>query len=318
MKNLRRSPAPGLVAAVVFCISLSQIAHADDVFINERFPIKNSDQLSPPFVEATNECAAHVRVLSAVPHATVQVLLNGSTVIGGPIIAQFGTIAVPLNINYPQLKTGDKISATQTVNGITSKPTDPPMVVGAMPATLPAPVVDSKIYACGHIVPVHSLVSGTRVEVRDFAADADPNAANTIIGSGATPNDWGNDWDPVVTSSLTQDHLLRARQMACTGVVSPLSNNAEAVQKDPPLTAPKIDPYIPGNDAVTLHGLFNGAEVTVTQNGQRVGDGFATGETNWVGVSPPLGNSGVSAEQDCACMARSRNRNRQHNCLDPF
>jgi hypothetical protein len=280
-----------LIAIAVIGISgvcLSHMASADDVFVNERFPIRGEDELSPPIVDPANECASHVLVKFAVPHATVQVLLNGVTSIGGPIVAPFGTIAVPLDASHPQLKTGDRISATQTVNGITSKPTDPPMVVGAMPAALPAPVVDPKIYACGQIVPVRSLISGTTVEVRDFAASSDPNAVNTIIGTGETPNDWGSDWAPVVTSSLIQDHLLRARQTACTGIKSALSANPATVLKEPSLNAPKIDPWVSGNDAVTLRDLLTGAVVNVMQGGGAKGSGLATGDVNWVGVKPPL------------------------------
>jgi hypothetical protein len=72
---------------------------------------------------------------SFVPKATVKVFLNGTTLIGGPIAPKQGFYAVPLT---QALHVGDKITATQTVNGVTSVPSQP-MVVGAMPAKLPRP-----------------------------------------------------------------------------------------------------------------------------------------------------------------------------------
>src|SRR5215471_9132625 len=179
-------------------------AYADDVYINPKYPITGhgGPALSPPHVDQTNECAIHVYVDSFLPKATVKVFLNGTTLIGGPIAPKQGFYAVPLT---QALHVGDKITATQTVNGVTSAPSQP-MVVGAMPAKLPAPDVSSAVYACGRIVSVSGLVSGANVEVRD-------NHLGTIIGHGSTPNDWGDDWSPVFTASLANGHDVSARQL---------------------------------------------------------------------------------------------------------
>jgi hypothetical protein len=131
------------VIAGVFC---GGRAFADEIVLNKNFPIRNpkgGSNLSPPNVEATNECAVAVYVDAFVPHATVTVVLNGASVIGGPVAPEFGFAAIPLT---PALHTGDKITATQTVNGVKSAPSTP-MVVGAMPATLNAPVVGDAIFA---------------------------------------------------------------------------------------------------------------------------------------------------------------------------
>jgi hypothetical protein len=271
--------------ACAFSAGPAAMAFADDVFINDRFPLQNANELSPPRVDATNECSPAVRVSSVVPYATVIVTLNGMTQIGGPFVVKYGSAAVPLNATHPQLKSGDRITATQTVNGLTSQPTDPPMVVGSMPPTLPPPVVDPKIYACGQVVPVTGLVPGVSVEVQDFAGSTDPNAPSAGIGKGQTPNDWGNDWAPVVTPSLTEAHQLRAVQSSCTGVISGLSVDPATVLKDPPVNPPKIEPWLPRGDAVTLSDLFTGAGVKVVQDGKGIGGGLATGERNWIGVA---------------------------------
>ena len=158
-------------------------ASADDVVINKRYPVSTKD-LSPPNVEATNECAVAVYVDGFVPHATVTVYVNGAKDVA--IAPEFGFAAVPL---MHALHTSDKVTATQTVNGVTSKPSAP-MTAGAMSTHLTPPTVTPPIYACGQVVPVNGLTSGVKVEVRDATA-------GSIIGNGATPNDWGNDWAPV-------------------------------------------------------------------------------------------------------------------------
>src|SRR5262249_12820793 len=66
-----------------------------------------------------------------------------------------------------------------------------------------------------------ALISGVTVEVRD-------RTTGSVIGNGSTPNDWGIDWDPVLTSPLNAGHMVDARQFACTGVPpSPYSAASE-------------------------------------------------------------------------------------------
>jgi len=283
-----------LFAIAVGCFSAAT-ANADDVVINKKYPVSDKN-LSPPNVEATNECATSVYVDSFVPHATVTVYLNGTTIIGGPVAPQFGFAAISLA--HP-LHTGDKVTATQTVNGITSKPSTP-MVAEAMPNKLPAPTVTPPIYACGRIVPVNGLTSGVKVEVRDATA-------GMTVGNGATPNDWGNDWAPVGTSSLTAGHAIEARQVACTGVTSPFSTS-HAVSGDPsPIGAPSVDPPVVGNDAITANDLLVGADLQAFNGASALGSGFATAATNYMKVSPKIATGEqVTADQVlCATSAKS-------------
>lgn len=225
----------------VLLIGLCGVARADDS-INERWPIKGPESLSPPHVEPTNECSKKVYVDSFIPHATVKVFLNGTILIGGPVAPNFGFAAIQLS---QKLHAGDKVTATQTVNGFTSQPSAV-MIVGQMPATLPAPSVDPKIYACGRIVPVHGLTPGVDVEVRDIAT-------NSVIGNDATPNDWGSTWDPVFTSALVSAHQITANQSACTGVKSPNAPARPVLSAPNPPNPPILDSPIIGNDAITAH-----------------------------------------------------------------
>jgi hypothetical protein len=286
------------IAGLIFAIALGSLAiraaHADEVVVNKRYPI--SKNLSPPNVEATNECAVSVYVSGFVPHATIKVILNGASLIGGPVAPKFGYAAITLT---GPLHQGDRVTATQTVNGVASQPSAP-MVVGAMPNTLPVPVVDPPIYACGGVVPVGGLVSGVQVEVRD-------TSAGVTVGTGATPNGWGNDWAPVVTSSLVAGHQIEARQSSCTGVVSPYSNS-QAVDADPsPIGAPLLDPPVVGNDAIGARNLLVGADLRAYNGGTLIGSGFATGPANTMGVWPRIvAGEVVTADQAlCATSPKS-------------
>lgn len=279
-------------ATVLLIASVSALA-AKDVVINKNWPIRNnagSPELSPPVVEQTNQCATQVFVWGFVPGATITVFIGGSTVIGGPVDSTWGFIVVPtthpLNIN-------DKITAIQEVNGVKSKPSAV-MTVGAMPSTLPQPKVDPRMYQCGRVVDVSNLVSGVNVEV------IDTTASNAVIGNGSTPNLWGNDWDPIVTSSLALSHKISARQSACTGVKNVKDAAPLPVLKDPtPFLAPTFETPIVGNTAVTLNGLYIGAIVQIFQ-GAAIGSGGANSTSNWFGTDkiqavPPAAK--VTAQQ---------------------
>jgi len=281
-------------AAVALLPRFMADAHAGEVYVNEHWPIRGSSNLSPPVVSLTNECSASVYVESFVPHATITIYLNGSTVIGGPVAPPFAFGAIALT---QALHTGDKITARQTVNGVQSQ-LSAEMIVGAMPANLPAPAIDPHIFACGQVVPVQGLTPGANVEVRDLNT-------GTVIGNGATPNDWGSDWDPVSTSPLVAGHLITARQSSCTGVTSADAPGRAVVADPSPITAPHLDQPVIGNDTITAHGLFTGALLRAFQ-GAGIGSGYATGETNWMGVSPRIAASpAVTAQQDL-CVAGTR------------
>jgi hypothetical protein len=278
--------AAGMLAAVLTA------AQDKKIVINERWPIRGPNgepTLSPPHVEQTNECSKAVYVDSFVPGATIRVFLNGVTLIGGPFPATFGFAAVPL---ASALNPGDKVTATQEVLGVTSAQSSPPMIAGKMPATLPRPTMEPKIYACGRVAPVHNLVPGVTLEVRDITA------GGGVIGAGATPNLWGSDWDPVFTTSLVAGHRLTARQTACTGVPGADAVPVQVLPDPSPLVAPTMDTPIVGNDAITAHGLYIGSLLQVSQP-SLIGSGFSTASSNFMHVSPILPPPpGVRVEQD--------------------
>jgi hypothetical protein len=278
----------------VAILTVSVTALADNIVINDRYPIRGPNgtpTLSPPHVDQTHECATHVYVDSFVPHATIRVYLNGVTLIGGPVAPKFAFGAITLT---QTLHTGDKITATQEVNGVVSAPSAPPMIVAAMPASLPPPVMDPKIYACGEVAPVHGLISGVKVEVQD-------ETTGTTIGMGSTPNDWGNDWDPVGVSALVAGHQIRARQSACTGPVSAYSPAVSVLAEPSPLAAPVLDAPIVNNDTVTAHDLYTGALLQIFDHANPVGGGLATGSDNYTSISPAVSASSIITANQKLC-----------------
>jgi hypothetical protein len=283
--KLRFPIACVLSAFVTAGILSSATAHADRVYIDPNYPVKGPSNLSPPNVEVTNECSTHVYVDSFVPGASVEVFVNGVRE-AGPIVEKLAFHSFTL---AHRLNTNDKVTAKQTVNGVTSHATNPPMVAGKMPAHLPPPQVGTGIYACGRIAPVNGLTSGVTVQVRDRTAGAP-------VGSGYTPNDWGSNWDPVSTmAGLKKGHAIVARQLACTGAASGYSA-IQPVQADPsPVTPPQLEPPVIGDDTVTLTNLFTGSSVQVFQ-GPVIGSGYSTGATNWAGVSPSVAKSPPAAQ----------------------
>jgi hypothetical protein len=282
----------GLACMVGLCADLA----AQRAIINDQWPIqgKNGPRLSPPNVDPTNECAKSVYVDSFIPKATITVFLSGTTVIG-TLNSKFGFADVPLT---HVLHINDKITATQTVNGVTSKQSAV-MVVGKMPSSLPAPTIDPDIYACGRVVPVHNLISGVTVQVRDLTL-------STVIGNGATPNLWGSDWDPVGTSPLVSGHQITAKQSACTGVASSDAANVPVKADPSPVDPPSLDTPIVGNDTITASSLYIGSVLQAFDHATSIGTGVSTASANWMSVAPPIAASSVISAKQTLCTSSAK------------
>jgi hypothetical protein len=249
-----------------------------DPRIYPEFPIKNPDNLSPPFVHPPiHECAGAVHVSGFIPEATVEVFAGGSESIGKAIpILGFADIQLTRG-----LKLGEKITATQTVGNITSGQSPIPVVVtGYPPGGLGKPEVGKDLYECGVIVPVDKLVESVRVHVNENQGE---------VGRRDAPSCWV----PVWTDPLHKGGKVTAIQKACEDVPDKLikSLESDAVEVKPaPIPPPKpvMEPPIIGNNAVTLSGLLVGAIVRVFEGGDEVGGGGATGDANWCPLAKPI------------------------------
>ncbi|KAB5540262.1 hypothetical protein GE09DRAFT_1225719 [Coniochaeta sp. 2T2.1] len=255
------------------------MACADGPLINREFPIDKA--LSPPTLDQPIfECAEAVRVSGYVPCATIEVFANGSESVGKDT---FPFAVADITLSRP-LKLCDSITATQTVNGITSNPTILPVVVSPNDASVvkdTKPNVHSDIYECGILVPVDNLVAGTRVHVVED---------DTEIGSAATAGDACNVW----TNQLHALRKVRAFQILCEGsdheTQGPKSDAIQVNEAPTPIPSPVVEgtPFIPGSTVVYLSGLLCGARVEIFQGGATITSGgwWATSSLNYFAVKP--------------------------------
>jgi hypothetical protein len=281
-----------LVAAALLSVAVAPLtAFADKIYINAQYPVRgpNGPTLSPPVIAAVNECSTHVYVESFVPHATVNVTLNG-TIVVGHATPEFAFAAIRMR---RRLHFGDKLTAVQQVNGLLSAPSAP-AVIGHMPSTLPQPYVDPNIYVCGRIVPVDALVPGVAVRITDVTAI-------NGLGSGFTPNDWSSTWDPVRTVPLTAGHEVVATQSACGTEKSDPSATTTVLPEPMPLQPPRVEPAIVGNDAITVDGLYDGALLQAFDHAAPIGSGVVTASSNSLHVAPPLQAASLVTVRQSLC-----------------
>jgi Common central domain of tyrosinase/Polyphenol oxidase middle domain len=285
------------------------------IVINGDLPISNPTNgavyLSGPEVEQTNECSVRVKVTSFIPGAAINVYLTATSsgpvspkkLIGGPVALPADGMAVKLT---QSLKYGDQVKATQTVNGSTSALSAVPMITGSMLTSLPKPTVDGKnMYACGVIVPVYNLVPGVKVEVFDKTA-----GGPSPIGTDTVPDDWGSNWDPVLTSQLdappkTAAHEIHAKQTACNGADSGFGPALPVQAQPSSVPEPGVVSAIKGNPAITLDKLLTGAIVQIFDHNTSTplnGPSAATGDTNWFLLPTPLSASAKVLPQQTLCQ----------------
>src|SRR5262249_7207006 len=199
-------------------------------------------------------------------------------------------------------KLKEKITATQTVNGITSLHSYNPVTVTHFPTTLNKPGVGIDIvnpsapravWGCGQVVPADQLVESVHVlAFQDGGQIGEADAAGK--------------WQPVATTKLTAGHQVTVRQVACPDlpnktIKSPLSDPLTVSSAPSPLPTPSIQKpsLVVGNDAVVAEKLFVGAALDVTDNHISIGDGLATASINRVPLSKRLQtNSSVQAAQE--------------------
>ncbi|SEE40939.1 Transglutaminase-like superfamily protein [Streptomyces sp. 2231.1] len=259
--------------------------------INDRYPIEKS--LSPPVVgKPIPECSEAVYVSGFVPGATVRVFANGSELLA-EVVCEFGFAEIPLQ---RPLKLGESVTATQTVENLTSTHSAWPVKVTALPTSAvktDKPKSSGDIYQCGRIVPVDGLTPGVRVHVEDNGAEVgnEPTAAT---------------WHAVTTQPLTFPGNVRARQIACEGsgheITGPWSDDAPVKAAPDPMPSPTVDPntLIPGNDTVTVQQLLVGSAIEIKDGGALVSSGWlANGSGNLFPINPPLtGSSSITATQE--------------------
>jgi len=244
-----------------------------------KFPVKN---LSPPVVASpVYACSEAVHLTGVVPGATVKVYANTEKL--AEVVASWG---FPNVILSRRVALGESISATQTVDGLTSDPSIQPVVVSAVPFDIvkqSKPVVTPVPYECGQVVRAEKLLPGLRLSVSEDATEiADEPGAET--------------WNAVFTPPLHAGKLITARQVACRHKDDPiplqeswtLTSDPVAVQSAPspvPPPMPRADSMIPGNNMVVLDGLLIGAKVQIFDGSTSISSGWYS---NWPSNFFPL------------------------------
>jgi hypothetical protein len=254
---------------------------------NDQAPLKEREQLPPPRVRRPiHECGRAVHIESCIPHAHVVVYANGVEVVGEerPWVS-FDDI----DLTRP-LVVGDSITATQEAFGFTSVQSYQPVIVDHQPGSLDKPTVGPTIYARGQVVPVGGLAPSTHVEVYQASTQPVPIVASNLVGTAECTGAGV----AVTTVPLNEGWFVAARPVSCPGtaheILSPPSDSLKVPPEPSPMLPPTHDPWIPGNDTATFHGLYIGAEVTLTDTtvNSVVLDGLANGPDNWGRVQPPF------------------------------
>lgn len=211
------------------------------------FPPESEEQLSLPVISGPiYECAEAVPVHGFTPRAVVRVYVDRNDLVGERR-CRFGAATIDLN---RLLDPGEEVTATQTINNVTSVHSLRSVTVKELPEgelQSDPPNVSENIYECGRVVPVSELTPSVKVEVADN---------NSVIGSDSTGN---GGWESVTTSPLHANQPVRAREIACHDdperrVEGPWPN-PERVQQAPdpmPKLAISDESLVEGNDTVVL------------------------------------------------------------------
>lgn len=214
----------------------------------------NTKVVSPPLVVGPlYACAEAVEVGGGIYGARLTVSIDGTP--RPPV-----TITTPSRtiVPVPPLVAGQKVSAVQEADGVTSNPTGATAIdhTVAYPSGLPVPVIDPVvIYECGQTIAVRH-VRGAKITVFTNSVD------DVTYSSGG---DWTN--LPPKIRPFVLNHRYTAQQSLCTDKSLP-SAPESAVTPPSPMPLPAMDPVPPieGQQVVNLSNLANGALTAVSEN----------------------------------------------------
>ncbi|HEU4512481.1 MAG TPA: hypothetical protein VFR87_05205 [Nocardioidaceae bacterium] len=264
-----------------------------EVVERERLDLKDDREvLSPPWLEQPlYQCATAVTVHGFVPHADLDVEVDGSVVLSAP--AGFpephgATLALPA-----ALVTGQTLRARQRSGGISSA-WSPSVVVrdhtAEYPAGPPRPRVEpAPVLQCGSRTGVANLLTGGNVWIT-----ADSAEVGRVDGCASRQ---GVNVNPFY--GLGQ--RVRAHFELCGDRSAP--SQEHVVQPGPsPLPVPGFDPVYAGGEQLTITGIANGARVSLSRNGAPVGTYRCWGGSLLVGLSPAFstGETFEASQQLCA------------------
>jgi outer membrane protein assembly factor BamB len=246
-----------------------------EVFGTPTAPIKVGDirPIPPPLV-VPPLCAnqTSVTISNYKPGALIEIFQTGTSLGRGQAPDQ-----TSFDFPVPALIGGDVVTATQTLCGIASVPSNA-VPVDKAPAAMPTPHISGPLFECASIVRVQNLHVGARVYVFSTLLGAeigDQQAFSPTVDVQVAP------------LLIAGDHIF-AVQVGC-GLTSHRSAPPQLVHKEPALNAPQV--VAPLNDcmtAVPVTQVVPGALVDIYVNNGWRGSAAAGGTTIDVPISGRL------------------------------
>ena len=252
-----------------------------------RLELKGPEVLSPPWLAPPYECAKVVQVFGFVPHATIDVDVDGvqaSQGVGFPE-PQGALVNVPGALVPGQLI---KVRQSDPSTGRTSDwsaPTRVHAIREDFPAGPPRPeLFPLPVHGCGTRVGVGNLLVGSNVGV-------EANGSQVGQVSGAANPQGVN-----VSPAFSNGQVVRAFTELC-GNVAPPSAVATAVAAPLPLPAPTIDNVYETQQQLVVRGVVNGATITLSRNGAPIANSSCWGGSITMSGITAAANDEFSATQ---------------------
>lgn len=247
--------------------------------------------LSPPWLAGPlYQCATAVTVWGFVPHATLDVEVDGAVVTS--VLAGFPEPqGARMTLPNP-LVVGEQVRVRQHSGGLTSA-WSPALVVRDhtvdYPAGPPRPQINpAPVWTCGSRTGVGDLLGGANVWIT--ADGAEVGRVN-----GCSPQQGVN-----VNPFYGLGQKVRAHTELCKDEAPP-SVELTVAPGPNPLPTPTFDPVYDGAEQIHIGAIANGGRVTVARGGSSLGTYRCWGGSLLIGVAPVSAGESFSATQElCA------------------
>jgi hypothetical protein len=246
------------------------------------------ETLAPPWLATPYRCATAVTIYGFVPHATVDIEIDGTVTLSA--VVEFpepvgATLALPALLNA-----GEVIRVRQHGGSVVSAWSAPVTVVDhtqEYPAGPPRPQISpAPLYRCGSRTGVDNLLGGGNVLIT-----ADGVEVGRIDGCGE-PRQGVN-----INPFFGLDQRVRAHFELCGDRSAPSLEHV-TIPGPAPLPAPGFDQVYAGSEQVRITNIANGARASVIRNGTALGIWRCWGGALLLGVSPVSAGETFNATQE--------------------
>lgn len=244
--------------------------------------------LSPPWLAGPlYQCATAVTVWGFVPHATLDVEVDGTVVTS--VLAHFPEPQGALVTLPNPLVVGEQVRVRQHSGGLTSAWSSALTVrdhTADYPAGPPRPLINpAPVWMCGSRTGVGNLLGGANVWIT--ADGAEVGRVN-----GCSPQQGVN-----VNPFYALGQKVRAYTELCKDEAPPSVEYTVAPGPNP-LPAPTFEPVYDGAEQIRIGSIANGARVTVARGGSSLGTYRCWGGALLIGVTPVAVGESFSASQE--------------------